>query len=1136
MKFLLKLLLLLLSLMAIIYFMLAIWVKTGNGNKAISKFITKYVTEVTDYKYSLEIEGMNFSFPLSTEIKELRLAYNNDIGKDLDKDKNGKILIIQDLCINLKPSLLWFWKVDIWNISAKQLNLLKLPAITEKTITAITEKNTEVEANKVINGVLDFIPNINIQNILFNKITLSSELTSMASDVSINLNGSLNFNSLNKTLHFSTRIVPEKNINEILDESIKETLKKNGDIFSEIIGKYSFIDNNLVIENYKISAFDSVIEGDFGFDFSSDLITGRTIYETSILKNLISSQKVAKSFCTGGVDFSGKIDSPIIKAGGQAFLEFEDQDYFRLPKLVWKASWGGGGLLRNGKLSITTGPIKLLGDITKDDSKIYLKNFSIKGRELSGIVNLFFDTSTNNLVADLALNSPNINELSAFFPPINKGAINIKTHYVQNNLSSKSANIIGSINNLSVGSLSCELMDINIAVSDIPNLKMDKSFLKVQHFLAGDYSLKNFMLEGKWENDAVNFMGYAESFYPYPFNLKVNGKLNSIGKLSSGKLSSSNQKKLNLTADVKGKIGRAQISTGQSIIISFDEILQFSAPLIKANEGIMSLEMLLEKELINGKLVIKNFPVAIFPYLLPTVFDKSSVSGEIELTGNKANPKLESKLNIINLDLKDNEVFANLQISSHINNDIFFIDAQLQKVGKILSSIQVQLPYRFSISPFESSIVAKEKLSINCKFEEARIASLLPLPFGHKLSGYINGYFNIYGFIGALLIDGEARISKAEYMYQQYGIRLRNIAAKIIAQNQNISIKQFVTEDAKGNKIVGEGFVSMKQDLPFKFNLTTNKFNLVNNSYLQGELAGDLSISGNDKRALAKGNFTIGPMEFKIPERFSDNIPTVNIVGNKDQDKKGTDDLSSENKYIPYVLDLDIGLSAKAQVYVRGWGVDTLLVGDLKINNTVNDPHIFGKLHSVKGKYQEFGKTLTVREGVLTFNGPISPSPYINIIGFNVVSGTEIRLILSGSIFAPDISIESTPSLSQENALSLLLFRKNTDSISVPQAVSLTSSMARLSGHGGGFDVLDLGKKLLPVDDITFNQDEKTDSTVIGIGKYLTDRVYVEFEQGNQTTGSKQRVEVEVTPKVSIEGSLSTKDGSSLGVNWRFDY
>ena len=166
--------------------------------------------------------------------------------------------------------------------------------------------------------------------------------------------------------------------------------------------------------------------------------------------------------------------------------------------------------------------------------------------------------------------------------------------------------------------------------------------------------------------------------------------------------------------------------------------------------------------------------------------------------------------------------------------------------------------------------------------------------------------------------------------------------------------------------------------------------------------------------------------------------------------------IQSENS--PFNLDLDIKLNADKQVYVRGWGVDTQLKGKLHITGQATDPIITGSLKSERGRYQEFGKVLNVKEGVLNFDGPISPSPYLNIVGVTNVGDTEIRLVLSGSILNPDISIESSPAHSQETAFSKLLFGENPENISTFQALQLADGMRRLSGHGGGFDPLGLGR------------------------------------------------------------------------------
>ncbi len=171
------------------------------------------------------------------------------------------------------------------------------------------------------------------------------------------------------------------------------------------------------------------------------------------------------------------------------------------------------------------------------------------------------------------------------------------------------------------------------------------------------------------------------------------------------------------------------------------------------------------------------------------------------------------------------------------------------------------------MSPFSFYLLKKDNINANLKInKELNILSLVPLSDGNKMKGYLIGDINLTGNLESPVINGKISLSKAEYKYQIYGIKLKNISAKIIAKNKNISIMNFVAEDIYSNLLEGSGLLSINEELPFKIHMNTKKFSLINNPYLQGEINGTLLISGNSKKALAKGSFDLGPMEIKIPD------------------------------------------------------------------------------------------------------------------------------------------------------------------------------------------------------------------------------------------------------------------------------
>lgn len=97
--------------------------------------------------------------------------------------------------------------------------------------------------------------------------------------------------------------------------------------------------------------------------------------------------------------------------------------------------------------------------------------------------------------------------------------------------------------------------------------------------------------------------------------------------------------------------------------------------------------------------------------------------------------------------------------------------------------------------------------------------------------------------------------------------------------------------------------------------------------------------------------------------------------------------------------------------------------------------------------------------------------------------------------------------------------------------------MRRLSTGQASTDPLQFSKKILKVDDIRLKQDKQNpENNSIGVGKYLTDKVYLEVEQGIETGATKTSIEAEISPKVSVEGSTENTGNSRVGVNWKHDY
>jgi translocation and assembly module TamB len=79
-------------------------------------------------------------------------------------------------------------------------------------------------------------------------------------------------------------------------------------------------------------------------------------------------------------------------------------------------------------------------------------------------------------------------------------------------------------------------------------------------------------------------------------------------------------------------------------------------------------------------------------------------------------------------------------------------------------------------------------------------------------------------------------------------------------------------------------------------------------------------------------------------------------------------------------------------------------------------------------------------------------------------------------------------------------------------------------------------RKLLNVDEIEVSEAEEGSGTQVGVGKYVSDDVYLKVEKSLNTDSGRVIVEVELTPSLTIESDVGTDQKTGIGVRWKHHY
>jgi hypothetical protein len=102
----------------------------------------------------------------------------------------------------------------------------------------------------------------------------------------------------------------------------------------------------------------------------------------------------------------------------------------------------------------------------KNASRIYLKDFTLKGRSLSGKGNLSFDNKGKCAIGEFTVNSNNIYELKDFFPFLEKGQVDIRAGYKKTEAGKEQLDILGKVKHLSTSLANCEFIDFSLSLKN----------------------------------------------------------------------------------------------------------------------------------------------------------------------------------------------------------------------------------------------------------------------------------------------------------------------------------------------------------------------------------------------------------------------------------------------------------------------------------------------------------------------------------------------------------------------------------------------------------------------------------------------------------------------------------------------
>jgi translocation and assembly module TamB len=254
---------------------------------------------------------------------------------------------------------------------------------------------------------------------------------------------------------------------------------------------------------------------------------------------------------------------------------------------------------------------------------------------------------------------------------------------------------------------------------------------------------------------------------------------------------------------------------------------------------------------------------------------------------------------------------------------------------------------------------------------------------------------------------------------------------------------------------------------------------------------------------------------------------------------------SAREKRAPLPIDLDLRLDLGERLTLRAFGFDGGVAGQLRVVTDASGQLLAqGRLRAVRARFAAYGQQLEVDPGMLIFAGPLD-RPALDITAWRRHQAVEAGVHITGSVELPRVELVSNPPVNDADKLTWLVLGRAPSTASGADLAILQAASGALVGMSG--DQVPVQRRIasrLGLDEITVRSSTElatrnsTDPTtnVFALGKRLSDKLYVSFEQAIGTTAEYLvKLDYSLTQRVSVRGQTGTTSGVGLFYRYAWD-
>ncbi|MBM9400868.1 translocation/assembly module TamB domain-containing protein [Gluconacetobacter azotocaptans] len=548
------------------------------------------------------------------------------------------------------------------------------------------------------------------------------------------------------------------------------------------------------------------------------------------------------------------------------------------------------------------------------------------------------------------------------------------------------------------------------------------------------------------------------------------------------------------------------------------------------------------KPALSLNVAIDNLTPAIARPFMPSLDASGVISARAKLSGTLASP--QGTVTLTARDMKYHTDFSGALPAASLDAKAQLAGTQARLDATAHAGSMLDLAVRGTVPTGAAGSMA---LQADGKIDLSAANAYLGAQ-GRQAEGMARFALALTGPLSAPRANGTVTLANGQIHDFAQGIQLSNINGSIVAHDDRLTIDRLTAAAGPGQITVSGSVGAFQPGLPIDLRIVAAKARPLASDLVTATIDSDLTVRGLlASRIDVAGSVAIPNAEINIPSSLPTSVARLDVI------RPGDDTKAAADAGGGMVVGLDVTASSPGQMFIRGHGLDAEMRGRLHVGGTSDAPLVTGGFTMRRGSFNLAGISLDFTKGRVAFNGTGVTQAIDPTLDFEAERGTNAgtaRLTVSGYASAPKISFSSSPPLSQDQIMAMLLFGTDAQSLSPTQMAEIAAAVATLTG-GNGFDPIGTVRNTLGLDRLQLAGGSGVGNgsgTSVEAGKYVMRGVYVGAKQATSGSGTQAQVQVDLTRRLKLNTTVGTggnvtgfttpenDPGSSVGLSYQFQY